>query len=46
MNVSREADAAFLADLKRTDRARYERLLNLMQRDHYRLNRESQPEAA
>ena len=35
-NVSREADAAFLAELKRSDCERYNRLVNAMQRQAYR----------
>ena len=40
-NVSRTADLAFLAELKRTDRDRYNRLLDAMQREAYRLRRKS-----
>jgi len=35
-NVSGEADAAFMAELKRTDRARYDRLINAMQTQAYK----------
>jgi len=42
VNVSREADAAFLAELKRTDRDRYNRLRANMERAAYR----SLPKAA
>jgi hypothetical protein len=31
MNVSKEADAAFMTELKRTDRPRYDRLVKAMQ---------------
>ena len=39
MNVSKEADRNFMAELKRTDRARYERLVTAIQRDAYRAAR-------
>jgi hypothetical protein len=35
-NVSGEADAAFMAELKRTDRARYDRLIHAIQKQAYR----------
>jgi hypothetical protein len=40
MNVTHAADGAFLAELKRTDRARYDRLLVAMQKAAYRAQRE------
>ena len=35
-NVSGEADAAFMAELKRTDRPRYDRLIDAMKKQAYR----------
>jgi len=35
-NVSREADKVFMAELKRTDRDRYNRLWASMEREAYR----------
>jgi hypothetical protein len=35
-NVSSEADAAFMAELKRTDRARYDRLIEAMSKQAYK----------
>lgn len=35
-NVSREADSAFMAELKRTDRARFDRLQGAIMRDGFR----------
>lgn len=39
MNVSKEADRNFMAELRRTDRVRYERLVTAIQRDAYRAAR-------
>jgi hypothetical protein len=36
MNVSKEADAGFMRELKRLDPARYNRLLDNMRREAYR----------
>ena len=36
MNVSREADLAFMAELKGRDRARYDRLMDAMRKQAYR----------
>lgn len=35
-NVSGEADAAFMAELKRTDRPRYDRLIHAMQKQAFK----------
>jgi hypothetical protein len=35
MNVSREADSAYLAELKRTDRLRYNRIADAMRKQAY-----------
>jgi hypothetical protein len=35
-NVSHEADLAFMAELKRTDRPRYDRLINAMRKQAYK----------
>ena len=35
MNVSPEADAAFMRDLKRNDPTRYRNLINNMQKSHF-----------
>jgi hypothetical protein len=35
VNVSREADVAFLAELKRSDRPRWNRLMDAMQKQAY-----------
>jgi hypothetical protein len=43
MNVSKQADAMFMAELKRTDRERYDRLIRNMEREAARLRRLSQP---
>jgi hypothetical protein len=43
MNVSKEADAAFMAEVKREDPERYERLLKNMLKQATRLRRLSQP---
>jgi hypothetical protein len=45
INVSKEADAAFMAELKRTDQARYDCLVRNMQKEALRLRRMSQPVA-
>jgi hypothetical protein len=42
MNVNKEADAVFLAELKRTNRARYDHLIRNMQKEALRLRRLSQ----
>jgi hypothetical protein len=35
MNVSKEADSVFMAEVKRIDRTRYDRLIKNMQKDAY-----------
>jgi hypothetical protein len=42
VNVSKEADAAFMADLKRNDKGRYDRLVANMMKEAARLRRLSQ----
>jgi hypothetical protein len=42
-NVSGEADAAFMAELKRTDRPRYDRVVEAMQKQAYKDLKATQP---
>jgi hypothetical protein len=42
-NVSGEADAAFMAELKRTDRPRYDRLIDAMKKQAYKSLKVSHP---
>jgi hypothetical protein len=42
MNVSKESDAAFMAELKRTDRPRYDRLIITMQTGAFRQTRQAE----
>jgi hypothetical protein len=43
LNVSKEADAAFMAELKRTDEPRYNRLVTIIQRSAYAHDRRTEP---
>jgi len=43
MNVSKEADAGFMAELERTDPERYRKLIHNMLKEATRLRRLSQP---
>lgn len=45
MNVSQEADKAFMEELQRTDRPRYDRLIRAMEKEAYRVQRIGQPES-
>lgn len=45
MNVSKEADRAFMAELKRTDRQRYDRLTHILEKEGARLRRLAQQPA-
>lgn len=45
MNVNKQADAAFLAELKRTDRPRYDRLFTAMQRGQFAAIRQARQSA-
>ena len=40
MNVSRESDASFMAELKRTDPVRHRRLVDRFQKAHYQAEKQ------